>query len=56
MGGVHFVGFRLWRRQKEGNQKGERAASSIWTREVPRGLFWLVLLFVLFLLLWSLIL
>lgn len=56
MGGVHFVGFRLWRRQNEPNRKADDADTSIWTREVPGGLFWLVSFFVAFLLFLSLVL
>jgi len=56
MGGVHFVGFRLWQRQNEPNRKDKDANTSTWTREVPGGLFWLVVFVVLFLLLWSLML
>lgn len=63
MGGIHYVGYRRWKRQQEaqdaktsGNASQARGDSSIWSREVPRALFWSVTLFVLFLLLWSLML
>ena len=51
MAGLHFVGYRFWKRQqflsaaKDGDLPD---AANIWTQEVPRGLFWVVV-FTLFL-------
>jgi hypothetical protein len=60
MGGVHFVGYRLWDRQRKavqtGNLVGTRDDTGFWSQKVPHGLFWLVLFFLGFLLLWSLML
>lgn len=55
MGGVHFLGYRLWRRQQPGAEIApeDRRDGSIWSREVPR--VWLWLLALLLLLLWSMI-
>ncbi len=58
MGGVHFLGYRLWTRQEQAAIVGrketapeDRRDDSIWSREVPR--VWLWLLGLLLLLLWS---
>lgn len=61
MGGVHFLGYRLWKRQKQAAIAGaketaseDRRDGSIWLREVPR--VWLWLLALLLLLLWLMML
>jgi hypothetical protein len=58
MGGVHFVGFRLWKRQLDIRRDAttSQVPSAVWSREVPHGLFWLIILLLLFPLLWALIL
>ena len=58
MGGVHFVGFRLWRRQLETNENRgqDQEIDSVRSNNVPHGLLWLIVAFMLFLLLWSLVL
>lgn len=60
MGGVHFLGYRLWKRQQPATiadtkeiAPEDRRDGSIWSREVPR--VWLWLLALLSLLLWSMI-
>ncbi len=57
MAGVHLVGFRLWKRQEEDATKKANdsdEAVSIWSRSVPRGLFWVVVFTLLLLLLFAL--
>ena len=60
MGGVHFVWYRMWTRQRQAVQEQNpvvaRGGKGIWSRKVPYGLFWLLLLFLGLLLLWSVML
>lgn len=60
IGGVHFVGYRLWDRQRKAVQERKQVATrddtGFLSQSVPHGLFWLVLVFLGFLLLWSLML
>ena len=61
MGGVHFLGYRSWKRQEQAAITGtketapeDRRDGSIWSREVPRVWLWLLALFLL--LMWSMML
>ena len=56
MAGIHFVGFRLWKRQEASSATkagGSHEATNIWSQNVPRGLFWVVVFTVLLLLLYA---
>ena len=53
LAGIHFVGYRMWKRQQTASPTKLRDSdtpASVWSRNVPHGLFWLVV-FALFLLL-----
>jgi hypothetical protein len=58
MRGVHFVGFGLWKRQLEADEKRAKVPSigGVGSNGVPHGLCWLIVLRQVFLLLWSLML
>ena len=57
MAGLHFVGYRLWKRQepRSATKTGDSLEpTNIWSQNVPRGLFWGVVFTILLLLLLAL--
>ena len=51
MAAVHFVGYSLLNQQQASARKrgsGPQAPPSMWTRTVPRGLFWVIVFSLLF--------
>ena len=53
MAGIHFVGYRLWKRQLENSvtrASAPQEPTNLWSQNVPHGLFWVVVITILLLL------